>query len=167
MKIYRFLLLFILCSIVSHDVTAQTKNYLYYKGYRANVQAGYMFEGHHPTYSLSSSHGYSFGNGLYIGGGSGLFLNTLDYGEGSRFMIPLFAEVKYSFLNRKVSPYVDFKAGLLGDLTKKGFGRVINPMIGVDVGRFSLGIGTQYMMCGYGNISLGNSGITLGLSYNF
>lgn len=167
MQIYRFLLLCIIGGIVSYNSNAQTKNYLYSKGYKPDIQVGYMFEGNQPTYSLSSSHGYSFGNGLYIGGGTGLFLNTLDYGEGSRFMIPLFVELKYSFLNRKVSPYVDFKTGMLGDLTKKGFGRIINPMAGVDIGRMSLGVGAQYMMCGYGNISLGNSGIIVGLSYNF
>ena len=167
MKIYRFLLLCILCGMVSYNITAQTKNYLYTKGYTANVLAGYMFEGHQPTCSLTSSHGYVFGNGLYLGAGTGLYLNMVDYGEGGRLMVPLFAEIKYSFLNRKVSPYVDFKAGLLGDITKNGFGRVINPMIGVDIGRISLGVGTQYMMCRYGNIALGNSGILLGVSYNF
>ena len=167
MKILKYLLPCVLTVAFSLAASAQTKNHLYSKGYKADVQLGYVFEGKVPTYSATTSHGYSFGNGLYLGAGTGLYLNTVDYGQGTRFMIPLFGEVKYSFLNRKVSPFVDLKAGMLGDCTSKGFGYMVTPTIGVDFWKMSLGVGVQKMMCNYENIALGNTGIFIGLSFNF
>lgn len=167
MKHHHYLMLCLCCLAISHISAAQAKNPMYLKGYKGDVQIGYVFEGKEPTYTLTTGHGHCFGNGLYLGGGTGLFLNTIDYGDGERFMIPVFAEIRYSFLNRKASPFIDFKGGMLGDLTMKGIGYVLNPMIGVDIGPVSIGIGAQYMKCVYGNIALGNAGIHIGLSYHF
>ena len=44
------------------------RSYLYNRGYKANIQAAVLFANNSELSSISSSHGYSFGNGLYLGG---------------------------------------------------------------------------------------------------
>ena len=75
---------------------------------------------------------------LYVGGGIGLYITPVEMGGyKTRYQVPIFAEIKYSFLDRLVSPFVDLKAGGFYDYTLGGTGYVIRPSIGVDIWRFS------------------------------
>ena len=97
------------------------------------------------TVDLLTSHGYSFGNGLYLGMGTGVTTNLYAADMGgvdALITIPLFADVKYSFMNKRVSPYIALKTGigvLSGDVVFPPC-LYVAPSIGVDIGRFSLGI---------------------------
>ena len=150
-------------------ISAQThKSPMYEKGYRADVQIGPVIDSDYTLYTLSTSHGYSFGNGLYIGGGIGLHITTVDMdGHKTRYQVPVFAEIKYSFLNRLVSPFVDLKAGGFYDYTLGGAGYMIRPSIGVDIWRFSVSAGWDHNRFKWQNGGLGNPGWHIGVSYNF
>ena len=51
------------------SVDAQAKDYVdYERGYRADIAMSTSIS---EQYTLSTSHGFSFGNGLYVGGGVG------------------------------------------------------------------------------------------------
>ncbi|MBO5855353.1 MAG: hypothetical protein J6Q62_01680 [Alistipes sp.] len=80
-----------------------------------------------------------------------------DYGKTSAFLLPLFADVKYSFLNKMVTPYVSLKAGGYADVTStkvQGIRTFANPAIGVDIHRFSLEVGYEYQLGCWGYKSL-------------
>lgn len=51
---------------------------------------------------FSAVHGYSFGNGAWLGGGVGVFI---DAGTESP-VFPLFFEVKYDFIGGNLSPFI-------------------------------------------------------------
>ena len=91
---------------------------------------------------FSAVHGYSFGNGLYVGGGIGLGFDTV-YADKTSVIIPVFAEVKYSFLDKFDSPFVSVRLGEYADCTNYGLGFYFNPAVGVDLGRFNLKLGYE------------------------
>ena len=122
------------------------KSRMYNKSYRADVEL--TWQNPH-TWGIASSHGYSFGNGLYVGGGAGFTAEFTDYKKNPAFLLPLFADVKYSFLNKLATPYVSLKAGGYADVTStevQGIRTFANPAIGVDIHRFSLEVGYEYQM---------------------
>lgn len=163
---------------------AQTSNSSYKKGYKADVELGtkiYSGKGK-GCYMVTTSHGYSFGNGLYVGGGLGIGVETFGmlYNADARICVPIFADVKYSFMNRLVSPFVSLKTGGYYDYTQCGIGYFVRPAIGVDIWRFSLNVGADYMRSGYASTVvredslpyyqtaiLGNTGVYVGLSFSF
>ena len=81
---------------------------------------------------LFTSHGYSFGNGLWLGGGTGLaFPSPYD------LFLPLYSEVKYSFLpSRIVSPFLSAKVGGMTNFYECYM--ILSPAMGVDIKRFTL-----------------------------
>lgn len=151
------------------SMSAQShKSPMYEKGYRADVQIGPVIYSDYTLYTLSTSHGYSFGNGLYVGGGIGLYITPVEMGGyKTRYQVPIFAEIKYSFLDRLVSPFVDLKAGGFYDYTLGGTGYVIRPSIGVDIWRFSISAGWDHNRFRWDIGRFGNSGWHVGVSYNF
>lgn len=97
------------------------------------------------TADLLTSHGYSFGNGLYLGMGTGLSVN-FDGGEGIFTTVPIFADMKYSFMDKKISPYIALKVGV-GMYTAYDYLPLclyLAPSVGIDIGRFSIGINYVY-----------------------
>lgn len=66
---------------------------------------------------------------------------------------------KRSVLNRRISPYVDVKAVQYIDLTAGSTNYGITPSLGIDCGRFSVGVGYELR----GN----RSALQLGLGLNF
>lgn len=102
------------------------------KGYAGNVglsitpQMGFGAE-------ISTSHGYSFGNGLWMGGGIGIIAaSNLD---GA--MLPVFAEAKYTFFkDEKASPFIDCSLGYITDLDDVY--TLFSPAAGVDINGFSV-----------------------------
>ncbi len=183
------LLLLLAVSVLSLSMKAQEKNVFYKKGYAPSIEIGGTFVdsfGFRPE--VLTSHGYCFGNGLYVGGGLGLGFEHWTIREReNRFFVPVFVDLKYSFLNRLASPFVGIKAGAMLDCT--GLGYMVLPSIGVDIWRFSLSLGFQNYSCTYnvptyningsgpgdidatisgiGKGGFGGAGVKIGLSYNF
>ena len=118
---------------------AQSDGFWYGTGYRVNVEVeagstlSRFFIG-----SVLTSHGYNVGNGLYCGVGTGVTANPNEYGN---FTIPVFADLKYSFMNKDFSPFVAIKMGTsfyVEDLTA---GLMCRPSVGVDIRKCSLSMG--------------------------
>ncbi len=82
---------------------------------------------------ISTSHGYRFNNGLWIGGGLGIFL---PFDETPSF--PFFTELKYSGVSGKVSPYISCRIGLCLWEFAEDFYSYISPEIGIDISNWSI-----------------------------
>ena len=112
----RFLLLFIGAVLLCIVASAQNENPLYEKGYYGNIEldvgSTFGFSADAPDRGLNAgiltSHGYSSGSGLYVGAGAGLIFNTEHY---SYISVPVFADIKYSFVDNDFSPFVSCKIG--------------------------------------------------------
>lgn len=111
---------------------------MYREGYRVDIELSWANPNH---WGISTSHGRSFSNGLYAGGGAG-FYAIMD--NDVTFYTPVFADVKYSLINCLASPFVSAKAGGLIDITNSGIKTFINPSIGIDIYRFSIKVGYEY-----------------------
>lgn len=87
--------------VVFCNANAQPKNYTYSKGYSPAIEIGYT----HLSWtsglpSISTTQGYNFGNGLFLGGGTGISFNKWEMnGVDNRILIPVYAYIKYSFLS--------------------------------------------------------------------
>ena len=153
-RILFLLFLFVLTSNALFAQDTKSESRMYNKSYRADIELTWE---NPRTWGIASSHGYSFGNGLYVGGGAGFMAEFTDYGKTPAFLLPLFADVKYSFFNKMVTPYVSLKAGGYADVTStkvQGIRTFANPAIGVDIHRFSLEVGYEYQLGCWGYKSL-------------
>ena len=124
------------------SVDAQTKDYVdYERGYRADIAVSTSIS---EQYSISTSHGFSFGNGLYVGGGVGFTAETfLNFEDAPHYLVPLFADVKYTFLNKRVSPFVSARVGGVFNTEYKMNRMLINSMVGINVRHFTVGLGYE------------------------
>lgn len=154
----------------------------YRTGYRANVELSWDSS---KCWNISSSHGYSFGNGLYIGGGIGFSaaLTKADKNakssntEGAyqpefkwdaKYYTPMFADVKYSFTESFVTPFIDLRGGAIADISDSGASLFINPAIGVDIARFSLKVGYEHQLGCWGSLDNTEANIVkLSIGYTF
>ena len=152
------MLALIACAIFSSTIAAAgtsgvSGNVLAEKGYAGNaglsVSAGLGIGA-----DLFTSHGYSFGNGLWIGGGTGLsFPSPYD------LFLPLYSEIKYSFLaDRRVSPFLSARVGGMTNFDECRM--ILNPAVGVDIKRF-----TVFATMNLGLVSMRTFG--LGFCWNF
>ena len=144
---------FVLIGLLVAGVGAMAGNRLAKEGYVWNVgfnvtpQLGLGVE-------LLTSHGYSFGNGLWMGGGTGVCFGGI-YGG---LCFPLYADAKYTFMKeKKVSPFVDCKLGFTTDM--EDIYTQISPAVGVDIDRFSISV--------IYNIWYSLRTINLGCAFNF
>ena len=110
--------LFVAVMAMIVSVTAfgqEVRNLDFRKGFSAEVEVGYIQKG---IYADVSS-GYNVLPGLYVGAGVGL--KYYDFNpDKNHFFVPTFAHIRYSILNRSVSPLIELKAGILGDFTDRG-----------------------------------------------
>jgi len=144
----KFLVLFVAVACLSISATAQKTSYTFERGYRGNVGLGYemfaLVKNMDGQWLLETNHGFSFGNGLYAGGGLGVMANASANGG----IADIYGECKYNFLNKLVSPFVDARIGLASVVNtasnKQWSGFMLTPMIGVDIWRFTLGV--SYML---------------------
>ena len=167
-KLLMAAMLFVFVCNVLPASAQSPKSIMYERGYRADIQVGPVWCDEYTLYTLSTSHGYSFGNGLYVGGGIGLYITPAEMGGyKTRYQVPIFAEIKYSFLDWIVSPFVDLKAGGFYDYTLGGTGYVIRPSVGVDIWRFSISAGWDHNRFRWDIGRFGNPGWHVGVSYNF
>ena len=141
----------------------------YNRGYRADVELSWENKS---LWGITSSHGFSFGNGLYIGGGAGFWAdmtkNEDATGSNHSYLTPVFADIKYSFTKTLVSPFVSMKGGAIADITNEGIRLFANPAVGIDIARFSLKVGYEYQLGVWGYFD-GNHmhNVKLGVAYTF
>lgn len=154
----------------------------YRTGYRADIELSWDSS---KCWNISSSHGFSFGNGLYVGGGVGfgavltkmeqntksIDSNGTQHPESTwdaKYSIPMFADVKYSFMKSFVTPFVDLRGGAIADITDSGASLFINPAVGVDIARFSLKVGYERQLGCWGLLDNTKANIVkLSIGYTF
>ncbi|MCM1176494.1 MAG: hypothetical protein NC308_02450 [Clostridium sp.] len=107
--------------LVVTSISAQERNSSYRKGYRADVEIGTKIygKGIGNAYMATTSHGYSFGNGLYAGGGIGLGIETHGMLEE--------ASADYSY------PYVDEQTGSTWTASALSSQFVLAPRAGIEL----------------------------------
>ena len=143
----------------------------YNRGYRADIELSWANKS---IWGITSSHGFSFGNGLYVGGGAGfgaeLTKNTKtpETNWNASYFVPVFADIKYSFTKAQVAPFVSMKGGAIADITNKGIRTFANPAVGLDIARFSLKVGYEYQLGFWGHLDGKHMhNVKLGVAYTF
>ena len=143
----------------------------YKRGYRADIELSWANKS---VWGIASSHGFSFGNGLYVGGGAGFgaeLSKALPASESSwnaSYFVPVFADIKYAFTKTLASPFVSLKGGAVADITNKGIRTFANPAVGLDIARFSLKLGYEYQLGFWGHLDGKHMhNVKLGVAYTF
>ena len=124
----------------------------YTKGYRFSLEAqtGVSVDKSsiNNTIGLNTVHGYSFGNGAFLGGGIGL-----DFKRGTceGVYLPLFLDAKYNFGEYgALSPFAEMRMGVsvnvggsfeYSDSGINAYSTGISPAVGVDFGSFTVKMG--------------------------
>ena len=168
-------------------IRAYMVNVGYDRGYRADIELSWANKS---VWGITSSHGFSFGNGLYVGGGAGFgaelskntaavasitdevidpeYSYTHESNWNASYFVPVFADIKYSFTKTLVSPFVSMKGGAVADITNKGLRTFANPAVGLDIARFSLKAGYEYQLGFWGYLDGKHMhNVKLGVAYTF
>lgn len=167
----RIITLIVLITLSAVSASAQKwTSPLYDRGYAPSVQAGHAFmdefSGH--CWSIETSQGFSFGNGLYVGGGAGIhFMPDFAMNFHDTWMLAAFGDFKYSFMNRKVSPCAGMRAGFYRDIREEGNGLMVRPYVGVDVLRFTLSLAYDKHFMWYQRYNRKYAGWHIQLAYSF
>ena len=150
---------------------AYMANVGYDRGYRADIELSWANKS---VWGIASSHGFSFGNGLYVGGGAGFGAeltkeaDTPESNWNASYFVPVFADIKYSFTKTVVTPFVSLKGGAIADITNKGIRTFANPAVGLDIARFSLKVGYEYQLGCWGHFDGKHMhNVKLGVAYTF
>ena len=158
----------------------------YNRGYRADIELSWADKS---VWGITSSHGFSFGNGLYVGSGAGFgaemsqkalrnrtadevvdpeYSYTPESNWNASYFVPVFADIKYSFKQTLATPFVSLKGGAIADITNKGIRTFANPAVGLDIARFSLKVGYEYQLGFWGHLDGKHMhNVKLGLAYTF
>ena len=143
----------------------------YSRGYRADIELSWTNKS---VWSITSSHGFSFGNGLYVGGGTGFGAELTKQTEtpesswDASYFVPVFADIKYSFTKTLASPFVSLRGGAIADITNLGVRTFASPAVGLDIARFSLKVGYEYQLGFWGHLDGKHiHNVKLGVAYTF
>ena len=143
----------------------------YNRGYRADIELSWANKS---VWGITSSHGFSFGNGLYAGGGAGfgaeltMETESPESNRNASYFVPVFADIKYSFSKTLAAPFVSMKGGAIADITNKGIRTFANPAVGLDIARFSLKMGYEYQLGFWGHLDGKHMhNVKLGVAYTF
>ena len=143
----------------------------YNRGYRADIELSWANKS---VWGITSSHGFSFGNGLYVGGGAGFGAEltkkakTPESNWNGPYFVPVFADIKYSFTKTLAAPFVSMKGGAIADITNKGIRTFANPAAGLDIARFSMKVGYEYQLGFWGYLDGKHMhNVKLGVAYTF
>ena len=171
-KLLSILLVFF--SVAGMANAQESVNPSFKKGPAGMVEVGTLFnQGFSGGYASVSS-GYNVLPGLFTGVGIGFKTQEFSVHNENSLLVPVYAQVRYSLLNKTFSPFIDLKAGLLADYTKSlktvntpypdnGCGHFFKAAIGVDYKRFSLSVGDDWgIVNGKDKYSW-----TVGLTYRF
>ena len=159
----------------------------YNRGYRADIELSWANKS---VWGITSSHGFSFGNGLYVGGGAGFgaeltkdqvatvsaaddvidpeYSYAHESNWNASYFVPVFADIKYSLTKTLASPFVSLKGGAIADITNMGVRTFANPAVGLDIARFSLKVGYEYQLGFWGHLDGKHMhNVKLGVAYTF
>ena len=143
----------------------------YDRGYRADIELSWANKS---VWGIASSHGFSFGNGLYVGGGAGFGAELTKQARNpesnwnASYFVPVFADIKYSFMKTLATPFVSLKGGAIADITNNGIRTFANPAVGLDIARFSLKVGYEYQLGFWGHLDGKHMhNVKLGVAYTF
>ena len=150
-------LIFVVCILTAVSMSAQDKFPFYDRGYAGNVELGCLVKSY-PYATLSTTHGYCFGKGWFVGLGgafeSGLYTRYFEHPGAEKYpyegdmMVKLFLDVRKTFLMKSMGVFVDFKMGGPCNLAEKinnkyEWGTFLRPAVGVVFSRrfaFSAGL---------------------------
>ena len=105
---------------------------------------------------------------MYVGGGAGFTAEFLSGSSKPTYLVPVFADIKYSFINMKATPFVSLKAGGYADVTNTGIRTFANPAVGVDISRFSIKVGYEYRLgCWRFGEGISSHHLKCGLGFTF
>ena len=143
----------------------------YERGYRADIELSWVGKS---VWGIASSHGFSFGNGIYVGGGAGFGAELTKQADTSgsswnaSYFVPVFADIKYSFMKTLASPFVSLRGGAIADITNLGVRTFVSPAVGLDLARFSLKVGYEYQLGFWGYLDGKHMhNVRLGVAYTF
>lgn len=109
------------------------------KGSRLFVSAELMF-GEMSGARLSAAYGAQLNNKFFLGGGAGFCLAADWYSD--HISIPVFADLRVDFLEKKISPFMELRAGV--DIASEGAsGFYGNFSFGCRLKRFSASVGIE------------------------
>lgn len=181
----KFVLLTLLCLFTSvTQISAQEyKNYSYKRGFAGQVEMGILANGGILGNYIEASSGYNVLPGLFSGIGIGV-KNQKFYEPGPKsLLIPVYAQLRYSILNKTISPFIDCRAGMLMDYTHivrvvhsesyplhNSCGHFFKVAAGIDYKRFALSFGEDWGYLptrGDHPVALSEYAWTIGLAYKF
>lgn len=144
-------LLFVVLAILLAVPVSAKDNKALKKGYHGNLELGtsamtMKMMGNSSVepdemIRLSSTHGYAFGNGVFIGAGAGCnfqLIENLHYAS-------VFMDVKYNFVDASASPFIEGRTGYNYCINKYNDigGVFVSTAAGVDFGRMSARLGYE------------------------
>lgn len=119
---------------VSEEVASVSIEKQKTRGYKGFVDGGFTVGDYDVAMEVNTSHGFQINPYFYVGGGLGLHA-YMDY---ECLNIPIFSNVRVNFLNKKASPYVDYKLGVsIGDFP--GFYSSLS--VGCKIKKFNVSLG--------------------------
>jgi hypothetical protein len=148
------------------------------RGYIGIVELNYLFGvGNHGLSRIEANiiNGYQFNPYFSLGLGTGL--RWYMYESGSAIFIPIFADFRAIFKDKKISPYLSLGLGYSIDASSRfsGVGVLLKPSFGVsfkvsDKTKFHTGIGYELQRLNYGNSlrdvkNAGGFGFNFGVSF--
>ena len=84
------------------------------------------------------------------------------------YFVPVFADIKYSFMKTLASPFVSLRGGAIADITNLGVRTFASPAVGLDIARFSLKVGYEYQLGFWGHLDGKHMhNVKLGVAYTF
>lgn len=108
-------------------------------GYKGFVDLGYTFgvgDFGEDRIAFSTTHGYQINPYVFAGIGAGINYYT----SPDAWSLPIFADVRGTFLNNSITPFIDLKIGY-SILDAEGF--YLAPSIGCRINRFNVSIGYE------------------------
>lgn len=102
-------------------------------GYRGFVDGGFTI-GDDFIIEANTSHGFQVNPYFYVGGGLGMHIYAIE----GVVNLPIFANIRANFLNKKASPFVDFK---LGASIVGASGLYTALAVGCKINRFDVSLG--------------------------
>jgi hypothetical protein len=84
-------------------------------------------------------------------------------------MVPTYIQVRYSFVDETVSPFVEMKVGIKSDFSHNATGHFFRPAVGVEYRHFGLKLGYDWTQVGYeiDNCAYNEGMYTIGVFYRF
>lgn len=155
------------------------KNPSFTRGFAGNVEAGVLFKDGFAGEYVNVSSGYNILPGLFAGVEIGIKNQKFhSLSDVNSFLVPTFIQLRYSFLNKSISPYIDLKGGLISDYSNSmkdmpqgfqdsGCGHFFRVGIGVDYKRYSFYVGDDWSQVSYSTASRNNYAWTFGVGFKF